>query len=62
MLDAGRRYGVPLIMTAVTRQMMQALTGEDYAEENFFVAIKLLERQAGLVHSTTNAERTDDSR
>lgn len=48
MLDAGRDLGVPLTVTAVTRQIMQALTVEDYAEEDFFVAIKSLERQAGL--------------
>ena len=48
MLDAGRDRGVPLTMTAVTRQVMQALTVENYADEDFFVAIKSLERQSGL--------------
>lgn len=48
MLEAARDRGVPLTMTAVTRQVMQALTVEDFADEDFFVTIKSLERQSGL--------------
>ena len=48
MLDAARDRGIPLTMTAVTRQVMQALTVEAFANEDFFVTIKLLERQSGL--------------
>jgi len=48
MLDAARARGVPVAMTSGTRQMMQALAVGDHADEDFFVAIKLLERQAGL--------------
>ena len=48
MLEAARDRGVPLTMTAVTRQIMQALTVEDFADEDFFVTIKSLERQSGL--------------
>ncbi len=48
MLDAGRDCDVPLLMTSVTRQILQALTTEFFADEDFFVTIKALERQAGL--------------
>ena len=48
MLDAARDRGVPLTMTAVTRQIMQALTVGDFADEDFFVTVKVLERQSGF--------------
>ena len=48
MLDAARTNDVPLPVTALTRQLTQALVGEGYGEEDYMAAIKLAEKQAGL--------------
>jgi 3-hydroxyisobutyrate dehydrogenase-like beta-hydroxyacid dehydrogenase len=47
-LDAGRECDVPLLMTSMTCQILQSLTTESFADEDFFVTVKALERQAGL--------------
>jgi 3-hydroxyisobutyrate dehydrogenase-like beta-hydroxyacid dehydrogenase len=48
MLAAARENDVPMPLTAVTRQMMQAVVGAGYGEEDYMATIKLAERQAGL--------------
>ena len=48
MLDAARSIEVPLPITALTRQLTQALVGEGYGDEDYMAAIKLAEKQAGL--------------
>jgi len=48
MLAAARENDVPMPLTAVTRQMMQAVVGEGYGEEDYMATIKHAERQAGL--------------
>ncbi len=48
MLDAARSNAVPLPITALTRQLTQALVGEGYGDEDYLAAIKLAEKQAGL--------------
>ena len=48
MLDAARSNDVPLPITALTRQLTQALIGEGYGDEDYMAAIKLAEKQAGL--------------
>ena len=48
MLDAARSNAVPLPITALTRQLTQALVGEGYGDEDYMAAIKLAEKQAGL--------------
>jgi 3-hydroxyisobutyrate dehydrogenase-like beta-hydroxyacid dehydrogenase len=48
MLDAARSNNVPVPLTALTRQLAQALVGEGYGEEDYMAAIKLAEKQAGL--------------
>ena len=48
MLDAARSNDVPLPITALTRQLTQALVGEGYGDEDYMAAIKLAEKQAGL--------------
>jgi 3-hydroxyisobutyrate dehydrogenase len=48
MLAAARASDVPLPLTAATRQLMQALIGEGYGEEDYMSAVKLLEKQSGL--------------
>jgi len=48
MLATARASDVPLPLTAATRQLMQALIGEGYGEEDYMSAVKLLEKQSGL--------------
>ena len=48
MLDAARSNAVRLPITALTRQLTQALVGEGYGDEDYMAAIKLAEKQAGL--------------
>ncbi len=48
MLDAARRNDMALPLTALTRQLTQALIGEGYGDEDYMAAIKLAEKQAGL--------------
>ncbi|HWQ39902.1 MAG TPA: NAD(P)-dependent oxidoreductase [Burkholderiales bacterium] len=47
-LAAARATGVPMPLTAVTRQMMQAAVGEGYGEDDYLSTIKLMEKQSGL--------------
>jgi len=48
MLAAARTHGVPMPLTASTRQLMQVLVGEGFGEEDYMAAVKLLARQAGM--------------
>jgi 3-hydroxyisobutyrate dehydrogenase-like beta-hydroxyacid dehydrogenase len=48
MLDAGDALGIPLQMTATTRQMMKATNADGYAGEDFIAVVKMLERLSGL--------------
>lgn len=48
MLAAGAADGVPMPLTAVTRQQMQAIVGDGFAEEDFIAIVKQVERQSGL--------------
>jgi len=48
MLDAATELGVPMPLTAVTRQMFQAAITEGHAEEDIIATIKVLERMVGV--------------
>ena len=48
MLDAGDALGVPLQITATTRQMMKATNADGYSAEDFIAVVKVLERLSGL--------------
>lgn len=48
MLDLARDNGVPMPLTAVTRQLMQVLAGEGHAQEDYMVLVKLAEQQSGM--------------
>ncbi len=48
MLQAGDELGIPMPMTATTRQLMKATSGDGYAEEDFIAVVKLFERLSGL--------------
>jgi 3-hydroxyisobutyrate dehydrogenase-like beta-hydroxyacid dehydrogenase len=48
MLEAADQHGVPLPLTAVTRQLMKAVVNEGYGQEDFIAVVKLFERLSGL--------------
>ncbi|HEY4370332.1 MAG TPA: NAD(P)-dependent oxidoreductase [Burkholderiales bacterium] len=48
MLDAGDALGVPLQLTATTRQLMKATNADGYAAEDFIAVVKVVERLSGL--------------
>lgn len=47
-LAAARSTGVPMPLTAITRQMMQTAVSEGYGDDDYMSAIKLIEKQSGL--------------
>jgi 3-hydroxyisobutyrate dehydrogenase-like beta-hydroxyacid dehydrogenase len=51
-LAAAREHGVPMPLAASTRQLLQVLVGEGYADEDYLSSVKLTERQAGLPADT----------
>lgn len=48
MLDSATELGVPMPLTAVTRQMFQAAITEGHADEDIIATIKVLERMVGV--------------
>lgn len=48
MLETGSELGVPLPLTALTRQLFQVAISEGYADEDMCSTIKVLERIAGV--------------
>jgi len=48
MLASARAQGVPMPLTAMTRQLMQMLVGAGLGDEDYLATIKLSETQAGL--------------
>jgi 3-hydroxyisobutyrate dehydrogenase-like beta-hydroxyacid dehydrogenase len=48
MLQAGDQLGIPMPMTATTRQLMKATIGDGYGAEDFIAVVKLFERLSGL--------------
>jgi 3-hydroxyisobutyrate dehydrogenase-like beta-hydroxyacid dehydrogenase len=47
-LSAAKHNEVPMPLTSATRQLIQALLGEGYAEEDYMALIKLAEKQSGI--------------
>lgn len=50
-LSAAKHNEVPMPLTSATRQLVQALVGEGYAEEDYMALIKLAEKQSGIESS-----------
>jgi 3-hydroxyisobutyrate dehydrogenase-like beta-hydroxyacid dehydrogenase len=48
MLEAARQLGMPMPVTASTRQLMQVAAIGAGAEDDFFTVVKLIEQQSGL--------------
>jgi 3-hydroxyisobutyrate dehydrogenase-like beta-hydroxyacid dehydrogenase len=48
MLAAARSKGVKMPLTALTRELMQAVIEEGHAEEDYMATIKVAERESGL--------------
>ena len=48
MIDSAKELGVPLPLTAITQQMLQAAKAEGLAEDDMCSSIKVLEKWAGV--------------
>jgi 3-hydroxyisobutyrate dehydrogenase len=48
MLATARATGVPMPLTAATRQLMQTVIGAGYGDEDYTASIKLAEQVSGL--------------
>jgi 3-hydroxyisobutyrate dehydrogenase len=47
-LGAGKELGVPMPVTAVVAQLMQACIGSGDADDDYIATVKLIERLSGL--------------
>jgi 3-hydroxyisobutyrate dehydrogenase/2-hydroxy-3-oxopropionate reductase len=54
MLETGNELGVPLPLTALTRQLFQTAISEGYGDEDMCSTIKVLERISGVEVSTVS--------
>jgi 3-hydroxyisobutyrate dehydrogenase-like beta-hydroxyacid dehydrogenase len=48
MLRAGDEHGIPMPLTAATRQLIKATAGSGYADEDFIAMVKVVEALSGL--------------
>ena len=58
-LDAGRRFGVPMPLTSLTRDMVQTLIGHGMTEEDFATLLVLQARASGVKLEPENVPVTD---
>jgi 3-hydroxyisobutyrate dehydrogenase len=47
-LDAGRRFGVPMPVTSITRDMVQTLIGHGYGDQDFSTLLLLVAKASGI--------------
>jgi len=58
-LSAGRRFGVPMPLASITRDMVQTLIGHGYADQDFSALLLLQARASGLDIQPENVEMHD---
>jgi 3-hydroxyisobutyrate dehydrogenase-like beta-hydroxyacid dehydrogenase len=58
-LDAGRRYGVPMPLASITRDLVQTLIGRGMTEEDFAKLLVLQADASGLKLESENVEVND---
>ncbi len=58
-LDAGRRYEVPMPLASITRDLVQSLMGNGYADEDFSTLIMQQAEASGLELKPENVEVND---
>src|SRR5690242_8780814 len=58
-LDAGRKYGVPMPLASVTRDMVQTLIGHGYADQDFSTLLLLQAKASGMEVKTENVDVGD---
>lgn len=56
MLDAACNLGMPMPVTALTRQLMQIASAGAGADEDFFTVVRIIEEQAGLPEVTIDRQ------
>ena len=58
-LAAAREHGVPMPLAATTRQLLQVLVGEGYADEDYLSSVKVDRATGGPAAGRTGALRDD---
>ena len=58
-LDAGRRFGVPMPLTSITRDLLQQMIGQGMSEEDFSTLLVMQARNSGLEVKPENVQMGD---
>ena len=58
-LDAGRKYGVPMPLTSLTRDLVQTLIGHGYTDQDFSTLLLLQAQASGMQLKPENVEISD---
>jgi len=58
-LDAGKRFGVPMPLTSIARDMVQTLIGHGYTDQDFSTLLLLQARASGIELTSENVEVGD---
>jgi len=58
-LAAGRRFGVPMPVTSITRDMVQTLIGNGFADQDFSTLLLLQAKASGIELKPENVNVSD---
>ena len=58
-LSAGRRFGVPMPVTSIAREMVQTLIGNGYTDQDFSTLLLLQAKASGIELKPENVEVGD---
>ena len=58
-LDAGKRFGVPMPLTSVTRDLVQTLIGHGYTDQDFATLLLLTAKASGIELESENVKVDD---
>ena len=57
--DAGKKYGVPMPLTSITRDLVQTLIGHGYTDQDFSTLLLLEAQASGMELKPENVEVGD---
>ena len=58
-LDAGKRFGVPMPLTSITRDLVQSLIGNGYTDQDFSALLLLQAQASGIELKPENVQVSD---
>jgi 3-hydroxyisobutyrate dehydrogenase len=58
-LHAGREFGVPMPLTSITRDLVQTLIGNGYADQDFSTLLLLQAKASGIELKPENVDVSD---